>query len=190
MKLIFILFTLFLSLSVSSKTLSKEQLVSQFYKNLLTPTLLKATPPNRCEPRPDVGSCIKAVCDKLSPFGCDDESELKNVASICRGNFNGDCINTTCASLSPFDCDEIDELTNIARSCSQTYSNDCSKFFTSHLSVFDHDDLPEILNINNQCKNVSPEEANCAQYLCNKLSQSSCDTIAKLTDILQSCMGQ
>lgn len=190
MKSFFIITALLLSFSTFAKPLTKQQLSTEFYKNLLNPSDLTVPPRDQCYPRPDITSCVKTICDKLSPFACDDESEIKEVAQMCRGNFGGDCIQTTCSNIPRWDCDDMDELKEISQSCMQVYGNSCVQFFTSRIPVFNHNERSEMVNINNQCKNISPEAIDCAQHVCNKLSKFSCDEFDELKDAVKTCSGR
>jgi hypothetical protein len=189
MKLVLTVALLLLSLSAFSKTVSKKQLAAEYFLNLANASSVQSFTHDQCYPRPDTSSCVKTVCDKLGPFGCDDQSEIKNVASMCSGNWGGECVQTTCGSLSSFDCDDLSELKEIALSCSQVFGNSCSRFFTKRLSTFEHDDRSEMVKINTQCKNVSPEIIDCAQYVCSKQSSFACDDFNELSDTIKSCSG-
>jgi len=190
MKSIFLITALLVSFAAHSKQATKEQLSVEYYKNLLNPIALKSISQEQCTPRPDITSCVKGICGKLSPWSCDEESELKDVANTCRGNFGGDCILTTCKNLSSFECDELSELKEVAQSCKQVYGSGCPLFFTTRLSSFEHNDRHEMVAINNQCKNVSPEILDCAQYVCSKLPASSCNEFDELTSAISTCSGQ
>lgn len=180
---------IFISLTAFGKQPTKSDLTTAFYKNILSQKVLSSSPNDQCYPRPDITSCVKTICSKLSSFGCDTEEELRDVAFMCRGNFGGNCIQETCSNLSSFECDDSNEIREIAQSCSQVYGNSCTHFYISHLSIFEHDTRDEIVNINNKCKEISPEVVECANYVCGKLSSFSCDQIGELSDTIKTCSG-
>ena len=122
------LIVLFAALGMTSQSYASEsksavitKLVDQYYakkeaKNLSSKLFGKpmARLPINCNPEP-ARNCTDVVCEKLGQFGCDDMSEIKQVAQLCRGNYDRNCIESVCDKLGQFGCDDMNEVQAVQR---------------------------------------------------------------------------
>jgi hypothetical protein len=134
---------------------------------------------------PNIKSCIDSVCSHLSPFDCDDASEIQAVAGVCKGNIDGDCVNSYCAKLGKFGCDDFSEVAQVAGLCKGLSSGDCSTTVCNHLGKFGCDDMSEIQSVAGVCTpNLDPD---CLDTVCAKLGKFDCDDISEITSVAKSC---
>ncbi len=63
------------------------------------------------------GPCLKSVCDRLGPNACRVSSDLKKVASVCRGFYDSSCIDAVCAKSKVQDCRSVSGLKEVAKAC-------------------------------------------------------------------------
>lgn len=95
--------------------------------------------------------CMEAVCNHLSRFDCDEQSELAEIARMCR-NVSAACVNGICNRVSRFDCDEKSEMQTVTNMCRGVVDFSCVDFVCSRLSRFDCDELDELQRIIQQCR--------------------------------------
>jgi hypothetical protein len=137
----------------------------------------------RC--RPDKVSCIKAVCDKMPSYNCDDASELERVTEICRGS-NGNCINESCSKMPSYNCDDLHEIETIARAC-QGVGHGCLNSVCSKMPSYNCDDRHEVEAVAKACRGSSGE---CVDAICARMPSYNCDDLSELTQIAKQCSGR
>ena len=135
---------------------SIKELVDQYYqmkdaRQTMTRIASSKAPSNvnYCPPRGP--SCIEAACDNLGRFGCDDVSEVKEVAEACRGNYDGSCLTSVCGKLGRFGCDDMHEVKQVARACVGNIDGSCFESVCRRAGPFDCDDFNEVQEVLRTC---------------------------------------
>lgn len=125
-----------------------NQLADNYYKSndVLTD--------NSCINLPDKTPCIKAICDKLSSFQCDEYSELVEVANACTGNYGAACFLEVISHLSTFEYDTRREAIQIAIACRNNVDGECIKYICQKIYNRDCDQKRELLNIAKHCQAI------------------------------------
>ncbi|MDG0817422.1 hypothetical protein [Bdellovibrio svalbardensis] len=109
-------------------------------------------PPGNCPPSGGFPKgCIEAVCNHVSRFDCDEQSELAEVSRNCR-NVNANCVNAICNRVSRFECDEKVELFTVTGMCRGLLDISCIDYVCSRLSRFECDELSELRRVADQCR--------------------------------------
>jgi hypothetical protein len=169
-----------------------DQQIMKYKMNQMTSSMVdlyttKHVPPN-CPPQGTSGSCIDIVCSKLGQFGCDTQSEITQVAGICKGNIDGDCVEASCAKLSPFGCDTMSEVSEVAALCKGKSNGQCVEIACENLGQFGCDTISELTAVQKNVCKASVDPA-CVQTVCKKLGQFGCDTLSELQEVSNSCAG-
>ncbi|MBY0315358.1 MAG: hypothetical protein K2Q26_07550 [Bdellovibrionales bacterium] len=141
-----------------------------------------------CPPEGASGSCIDSVCTKLGQFGCDTQSEISQVANICKGNVDGDCVEASCTKLGQFGCDTISEVTEVAVMCKGQANGQCVEIACQKLGQFGCDTVSELSAVQKTVCKPAVDPA-CLESVCNKLSTFGCDTLSELQEVSNSCAG-
>src|SRR6218665_2007892 len=111
MKWLMLSLTLFSqSLYASSVT---DELAFLFYKERIETNSKSFEGDDQCYPRPDASSCAKVVCANLPSYLCDSADEIKQVTSMCKGNFGGACVASVIKKLPSYQSDSLDEMKDI-----------------------------------------------------------------------------
>jgi hypothetical protein len=143
--------------------------------------------PPYCPPHQPSLGCAEAVCQHVSSYDCNDQSDLTRIAQMCRGNWDGSCINEACSHLSSYDCNDLSDLERIAASCAGQ-NGACMKEVCSRVSSYDCNDLSDLDRIGKMCQ--GNWDGSCIQFVCSKLSSYDCDDLNDLEPIARSCAGQ
>lgn len=179
-----LLLTLLCSQSLFASQLSGLSFL--YYKDQIKSTQEKHFDnPGHCSPNST--SCMKAACTKLPRRECDDDSEIKRVIEMCRGNVNGDCVQNATRRLETSDIDDLHEMEKIAIECRSNLGGTCIALYINNLSENDVDDDYEVIKFIKKCSGVSNEVADCAAFTCSRLSASSCDDDYEIDRVLKSC---
>lgn len=182
---------LILSLVLSSQALFASSEVDQlsflYYKNKLNDFEKSIEGEDQCYPRPDSSSCAKVICGKLPSYMCDSPDEIKQVTTMCRGNYGGDCVARVIKQLPSYQSDSLDEMKDIANQCSGVVGSRCFDFLASKLPAYQLDNRDEVFEILGQCKNASYDVVDCAVFTCDKLPSYQCDSRDELINVLKSC---
>jgi hypothetical protein len=133
-------------------------------------------------------SCVDAVCTHLGAYGCDDMSEIKSVASLCKNNLNGDCVNSVCKYLGQYGCDDMSEVKEVASVCSGHINSKCVEASCSYLGQYGCDDFSEIKNLL-QMACTPNVDGDCVKSVCQKLGQYGCDDFSEIKEVTAACAG-
>jgi hypothetical protein len=177
-----------------------RMLVDEFYANEALKERLAAKSPfntifglkplhddPNCPQHPGPSSCIQAVCNHLSRYDCDDQSDLREIAGICQ-NVDGRCIDAMCSRLSTYDCDDKSDIRDIAQMCRSSNANgDCIAAVCERLSRYDCDDKSDLRDIAGMCQGVY--RGDCIREVCSHLSSYDCDDKSDLREIVNQCKG-
>ena len=174
------------------KSLVKEfelEKQKQDFKRYLTLVLggqLRTLDVDHCEPDGDLPprtSCMESVCERLNSWDCDSQSELNQVADMCRGNHNGRCISAMCDKMNSWDCDSLSELSDVAQSC-RGVRGSCVDFVCSKVSSWDCDSLSELRHVGQICQGA---RESCLEFTCSRLNSWDCDSLSELEQIAEQC---
>jgi hypothetical protein len=130
--------------------------------------------------------CIDTVCTHLGQFGCDQQSEISQVADACRG-VDADCVDTACSYLGQFGCDQINEIQQVANSCRKIFDGSCMRVACTHLGQFGCDQINEIQQVGALCS--GRVDSGCIESVCQRLGQFGCDQLNELQQVAKSCGG-
>lgn len=100
---------------------------------------------------PKVDKCIEAACGRMSPYACDEASEVTDVAAACRGNSDGECLKVVCGKMSAYLCDELSEIKSVLTMCRGNYDGGCITAICAKLSPYACDEIPELQAIARSC---------------------------------------
>lgn len=140
----------------------------------------------RCdEPRkPGIGSCIDVVCNRLPSYECDSDSDLKEIAGICRNNFDGKCIKTMCSRLPSYECDSKSDIKEIAQYCSNT-SSQCVESVCGRLYGYECDSHSDMKEVAMMCQGLI--DGSCVEAVCNRLPAYKCDSKSDMAEVIKTC---
>ncbi len=165
-----------------NKYLNKK---SQFMRILNVPS---HTPPD-CNPHhrpPNVNECIDVACDQLGSYGCDQQSEIDQVVSLCRG-VDGDCVAATCRRLGSYGCDQMSELQQVSRVCNNIYDGRCIDVVCDKLGSYGCDQMTEMNQVSAICS--GRVDSDCIQSVCQRLGSYGCDQLSEVQQVARSCGG-
>ena len=122
-------------------------------------TLTESEIDNYCESRPRFRkSCIDFVCEQLGSFGCDQDSEIFQVAAACNGVRGTRCLEESVSRMfSSFYVDQLSEIKPIIESC-KNQDGQCTKYICDRLSSFACDSVEEIVQINKRCAHPNRDQ--------------------------------
>lgn len=109
--------------------------------------------PPGCDPHHPPQSpneCIDVVCNHLGSFGCDQQSEINQVADTCRG-VDGGCINSVCSRLGNFGCDQMSEIKQVGTMCAGRVDSGCIENVCQRLGNFGCDQMSELEQVTKSC---------------------------------------
>ncbi len=182
---------LILSLVLSSQALFASSEVDQlsflYYKNKINSFEKGIEGEDQCYPHPDSSSCAKVVCANLPSYMCDSADEIKQVTTMCKGNFGGECVARIIKQLPSYQSDSLDEMKDITNQCSGVFGSRCFDFFANKLPAYQLDSRDEVFEVLGQCKNASYDVVDCAVFTCDKLPSYQCDSRDELINVLKSC---
>ena len=175
-----------------------KSLVYSFYlskaaasKNFINSLLLESdNRPGDCDPGhqpPSVSNCINVACNHLGQYGCDDNTEIQNVAAACRG-VDGGCLEASCAHLGPFGCDNFTKIQNVTGLCRKVFDSRCMDVVCKHLGQYGCDDFTEISNVSNVC--AGRVDSDCIESVCQRLGPYGCDDFTEIQNVAKTCSGQ
>ena len=180
----FLLLTMLCSQSLFASQLSGLSFL--YYKDQIQNTQNKSFDnPGQCNPNST--SCMRAACGKLPKDECDDDSEIRRVIEMCKGNVNGECVQNATKRLDASDIDDIYEMEKVAIECRSNLGGACVGLYINNLSENDVDDDYEAINYIKKCSGVTNEVADCAAFTCSRLSANSCDDDYEIDRVLKSC---
>ena len=180
----FLLLTMLCSQSLFASQLSGLSFL--YYKDQIQNTQNKSFDnPSQCNPNST--SCMRAACGKLPKDECDDDSEIRRVIEMCKGNVNGECVQNATKRLDASDIDDIYEMEKVAIECRSNLGGACVGLYINNLSENDVDDDYEAINYIKKCNGVTNEVADCAAFTCSRLSANSCDDDYEIDRVLKSC---
>lgn len=180
-----LLATLFLSQHLQASTL--DDLSFLFYKNKISSISNSKSGNDLCYPRPDSISCVKVICNNLPTFKCDDADEIREVTTMCKGNFGGDCLAGVFKKLPKYQYDDLSEMAEIAIQCRNVYGPVCFDFVASKIPSYQLDERDEVIQVLSQCRGVYYDTIDCARFACSKLPSYGCDEADEILDVLNSC---
>lgn len=158
-----------------------------FYKNKVSSSSKSLNDNDQCYPRPDSSSCAQVVCANLPSHECDEVEEIRQVTSMCKGNFGGQCLTGVFKKLPNYQYDELDEISEIATQCRNVYGSVCFDFFASKLPSYQLDEKDEVFQVLNECRSVYYDAIDCARFTCSKLPSYKCDEADEILEVLNSC---
>lgn len=159
-----------------------------FYKNKISSSISKSLSDNeQCYPSPGSSSCVKVVCSNIPSYQCDEADEIREVTTMCKGNFGGDCLTGVFKKLPKYQYDELSEMADIATQCRNVYGSVCFDFVASKIPSYQLDERDEVIQVLNQCKGVYYDTIDCARFACSKLPSFKCDEADEILDVLNSC---
>lgn len=158
-----------------------------FYKNKLSSNSKSLNFGEQCHPRPGATSCVKVVCANLPTYLCDESDEIREVTTMCKGNFGGDCLTSIFKKLPKHQYDSMSEMEEMTTQCRNVYGATCFDFVASKLPSYQLDDKAEVFQVLNQCQSVNYDTVDCASFTCSKLPSYQCDEASEVLDILNSC---
>lgn len=170
-----------------------ERLVNDFYlakkqhSSALAFLSTGRLPGQNCDPAPTGGTdCLDAACSHMPAYKCDDQSEINQVLTFCRG-VDGDCIQSSCARMASYKCDDLSEVEAVANSCRSVFDGKCVDTVCNHMASYKCDDFSEIQAVGAVCSGrVDPS---CIDSVCKRLASYQCDDFSELEAVAKSCGG-
>ena len=131
--------------------INKQLEASQIYQKLKAGSLW-TQPTQPCTPSGP--SCVDAACKRMPSYNCDDLYEIKDIASACRGNYDGTCVDAACSRMPSYNCDDPYEVKDIAQACSGVSNGQCVNDVCARMPSYNCDDKYEIIEVISICKSI------------------------------------
>ena len=171
--------------SASKGVLTVRQAVDEYRRAELTKAVLQtALRDDDC--RPERTSCLAEACNLLPRYECDDNSDLDEVASACRGNRDGACLREIAQTLPAYSKDDMNDIRALTAVCASGVDHRCFAAAKQHLPSYELDDLADIREIGEICKDT---DGRCVEAACARLPSYECDSPSDLREVAATCRG-
>lgn len=136
---------------------------------------------------PSPTNCINEACTRLGQSGCNEQSEIQDVASACRG-VDGNCITETCAYLGQSGCNEMSEIQTVGNACRQMFDIRCMKLVCSYIGQQGCNELSEISGVGSACS--GRVDTDCVESVCRRLGANGCNELSEIQTVTRACGGK
>lgn len=137
----------------------------------------------------DRKSCMKAICEKMSSYKCDEAHELKAVAGLCKKVSGASCIDEIAKKMSKYKSDELHELQAIANICHNLRPKSVT-FYCSYLPNYRCDEFFELKNAADIMREVNRDTIGCLKFTCSSMSKYRCDESHEINTVIKACQGE